>query len=230
MLFNPPLLELLVLAVFFSYFSLKASHASGLLDNPDQRKLHDGLIPLAGGPAIFLTFATAALLFDMPTATTGLILYSTVFAVGLFDDHSNASAILRLIIHLVCGALMAVLCGIVITNVGNLLGFGNIPLLMFAVPLTALAFAGLTNAYNMIDGVDGLASGLALVPLAIVVTLIIQHQSMMPMPLIALVIALLVFMLFNLGPNTKLLSKMFLGDSGSSLLGFIICAVLIYQS
>jgi UDP-GlcNAc:undecaprenyl-phosphate GlcNAc-1-phosphate transferase len=114
--------------------------------------------------------------------------------------------------------------------VGNLLGMGDIPLLLLAVPLTALAVAGLCNAYNMIDGIDGLGAGTIAVPLLVLYLLAAQAGHPMANSLLLILVPLGVFLLFNLGPNNRLLPKVFLGDGGSVTLGFLVAASLVYFS
>ena len=93
------------------------------------------------------------------------------FLVGVIDDRVHIHAGWRLVIHYGCGLLMATYGGLAIHNVGNLLTFGDIPLLLLTAPLTALSVAGLCNAYSMIDGIDVLAASLVAVPLLVLLML-----------------------------------------------------------
>jgi UDP-GlcNAc:undecaprenyl-phosphate GlcNAc-1-phosphate transferase len=114
--------------------------------------------------------------------------------------------------------------------VGNLLAMGDIPLLLLTVPLTALSVAGLCNAYNMIDGIDGLAASTIALPLLVLYLLAVQAGHPMANSLLLMLVPLGVFLLFNLGPDNRLLPKMFLGDGGSVTLGFLVAASLVYFS
>jgi UDP-N-acetylmuramyl pentapeptide phosphotransferase/UDP-N-acetylglucosamine-1-phosphate transferase len=87
--------------------------------------------------------------------------------VSVYDDYRRLNAAVRLLLHFGSGVLLAATGGIAISNVGNLPAGGDIPLLMLGVPLTALAVAGLCNAYNMMDGINGLSASLAVLPLAV---------------------------------------------------------------
>jgi UDP-GlcNAc:undecaprenyl-phosphate GlcNAc-1-phosphate transferase len=107
---------------------------------------------------------------------------------------------------------------------------GDIPLLLLTVPLSALAVAGLSNAYNMIDGVDGLAASTITLPLLVLYLLALQAGHPMTATLLLMLVPLVVFLLFNLGPNNRLLPKLFLGDAGSVTLGFLVTASLVYFS
>lgn len=159
-----------------------------------------------------------------------MIIAFGVFLVGLFDDVQHINPWLRLLIQLAAGAALATYGGITIHKVGDLLAIGNIPLLLLATPLTALAVAGLSNAYNMIDGIDGLAASTAAIPLLTLYLLGIQAAHPMANSVLLILIPTCVFLLFNLGPNNRLLPKMFLGDGGSITLGFLVTASLVYFS
>lgn len=218
-------------AIALTGLAILAARMSGLVDHPCARKQHDGCIPLAGGPAIFASFLFAVLVWNMPTlGPWDILLFSVIFLMGLVDDFRHLNPAMRLGLQAVCGAALAVICGIELRQVGNLLGFGPIGLWVLGVPLTALAFAGVANAYNMIDGIDGLAGMLALIPLCAIGLLAAQSGHPLLPTLLALIIPLAVFLLFNLGPNARWWPKIFLGDSGSNFLGFVVCASLVYFS
>lgn len=219
------------LAFTFVWLAIWVTRRVGLVDRPDERKQHSGHVPLAGGLALFASLLAADFLFTLPPfGALELLLMSVVFCAGLWDDWRELSASRRLLVQLFCGCLMVASANFVIFQVGDLLGFGPMGLSLLALPLTALAFAGMANAFNMIDGVDGLAATLALLPLAVLAFL--THSAGHPVypTLVALIFPLLVFLCFNLGPDSRWLPKMFLGDSGSNLLGFIVCGLLIYLS
>lgn len=204
---------------------------AGLVDHPNARKQHAGAVPLTGGIFIFLTVLLGTAVLGISPYSTGMLLIATgVFLVGVFDDIRHINPWLRLGIQYGAGMLLATYGGIAIYNVGDLLGAGNIPLLVLAMPLTALAVAGLSNAYNMIDGIDGLAGATLAVPL--LVLYLLAHFSGHPGAafLMLMLVPLGVFLLFNLGPNNRLLPKMFLGDGGSITLGFLVTSSLIYFS
>lgn len=202
-----------------------------LVDRPDARKQHSGEIPLTGGVAIVCTILAIQLLPEHPAMPFPvLVLTCAVFGLGLLDDYRHVGAAVRLLLHYGCGLALAWYAGITIHNVGNLLAMGDIPLLMLSVPLTALSVAGLCNAYNMIDGIDGLAASTAALPLLVLYLLALQVEHPMAGTLLTVLIPLGLFLLFNLGPNNRLLPKIFLGDSGSVTLGFMVTAALVYFS
>jgi len=224
-------LKVLFAALVITRVTVSLAARIGLVDKPDARKQHQGAVPLAGGIAIFVTllFGTFALGIA-PYTSPMLLIATTVFFVGVFDDFRHISASARLLIGFVSGILLATYGNIAITNVGNLLALGDIPLLMLTVPLTALAVAGLSNAYNMIDGIDGLAAGTIALPLLVLYLLALQSGHPLASALLLLLVPLGVFLFFNLGPNNRVLPKMFLGDAGSVTLGFLVTASLVYFS
>jgi len=222
---------LFLLALIVTRISISCAGSLGLLDKPDLRKQHQGAVPLAGGVSIFLTLLIGVYALNIEPYTYGMLaIASLVFAVGVFDDFRHINPWVRLLIQYGCGILLATYGGITIYNVGNLLAMGDIPLLMLAVPLTALSVAGLSNAYNMIDGIDGLAASTITLPLLVLYLLAVQTGHPMADALLLLLVPLGVFLLFNLGPNNRWLPKLFLGDAGSITLGFLVTASLVYFS
>lgn len=203
----------------------------GLTDTPDARKTHDGVVPLTGGIAIFLSIALGTMALGVaPYSWPMMAITCLLFAVGVFDDIRHINPWLRLLIQYAGGVLLATWGGIAIHNVGNLLGMGDIPLLLLTVPLTALAVAGLSNAYNMIDGIDGLAASTIALPLLVLYVLASQAGHLQAHFLLLMLVPLAVFLLFNLGPDNRLLPRIFLGDAGSVTLGFLVTASLVYFS
>lgn len=224
-------LQILICAFVITRLTVSFGARMGLVDKPDARKQHLGDVPLAGGIAIFATLLFGTFVLGIEPYTYPMLLIACgVFAVGVFDDLRHISASARLLIEFAAGMLLATYGDIVITNVGNLLAMGNIPLLLLSVPLTALSVAGLSNAYNMIDGIDGLAASTIMLPLLVLYLLALQAGHPMADALLLLLVPLGVFLLFNLGPNNRLIPKMFLGDAGSVTLGFLVTASLVYFS
>ena len=223
--------SIIILAFTIAYLGIALGRTVGLVDVPDACKLHEGAIPLTGGITVFLTVLLGTFLLDIPPFTGGtLAVAGFVFALGVFDDMHHINPWLRLVIHFASGAVLAIGGGVAIHNVGNLLAMGDIPLLFMTIPLTALSFAGLSNAYNMIDGIDGLAGFTIALPLLVLYLLARQAGHPDAAALLLILLPLAVFLLFNLGPNTRLLPKMFLGDGGSVTLGFLVTAALVYFS
>ncbi len=206
-------------------------HRIDLVDRPSGRKNHAGEIPLTGGLAIYATLLFGTMALSIPPYTTVcLALAGGLVLLSVYDDYQHLNATVRLVLHFGFGVLLAVIGGISISNVGNLLAAGDIPLLWLSVPLTGLAVAGLCNAYNMIDGIDGLSASLVALPLAVLFLLArsVGHDGADFAAL--LLVPCVIFLVFNLGPNNTALPRIFLGDAGSVTLGFLVTASLVYFS
>lgn len=224
-------LPLIILALLIAHTAVVLGVRIGLIDQPDDRKHHHGAVPLTGGITVFFTVLAGTFVLGIPPLTTGMLAIAcVVFAVGVVDDIRHINPWIRLGLHFLMGLALASWGGIAIHSVGNLLGLGDIPLLLLTLPLTALALAGLGNAYNMIDGIDGLAAATAALPLLVLYMLGVQAGHSMAGFLLLLLAPLAVFLLFNLGPDNRLLPKMFLGDGGSVTLGFFVTASVVYFS
>lgn len=224
-------LTILIAALVFIYLSAALGKMAGLVDTPGGRKQHNGEIPLVGGVAIFCTVLTGVWGLGIEVFTPQLLWVALIpFAVGVFDDKVHLKPWLRLSIHYGCGILMATLGGVAIHNVGNLLAVGDIPLLALSIPLTALSVAGLCNAYNMIDGIDGLSASLVGMPLLFLYGLAVASDHTAGPALELILIPVGVFLCFNLTRDSRWLPKIFLGDGGSVTLGFMLTAALVALS
>jgi UDP-GlcNAc:undecaprenyl-phosphate/decaprenyl-phosphate GlcNAc-1-phosphate transferase len=211
--------------ILFSY-ALKI----GFFDVPDQRKQHAAPTPPIGGIAIFL-----AILTTLPFTHLSLqhqIAYLSAVAllvsVGVIDDRKGLSVKVRLLAEIASGLIMTEMAGIKITVLGNLIGFGDINLGIFSTPFTIFAVVGSVNAFNMIDGLDGLASGTALIAV-ITIALISWHTQhwLLLYFCVIFVGAIIAFLLFNLPILGRKRGQIFLGDSGSTMLGFSVCWLVI---
>lgn len=226
-----PALTVLIASLVIARMSVAAGVRLNLVDEPDARKRHRGTIPLTGGISVFLAIMFGVIVLGVAPLTWGMLVIAfALFLIGIFDDFRHIKPWLRLLIQYGAGICVASVGGIAIHNVGNLLAMGDIPLLVLTAPLTALAVAGLSNAYNMVDGIDGLSGSLILLPLVVLFVLATTEDHRHADFLLLMIIPLCVFLLFNLGPDNRLLPKMFLGDGGSITLGFLVTACLVYFS
>ena len=202
----------------------------GLVDRPNARKLHSGHIPMIGGIALFLTLVIA--LFFHPGHLLGaevisyLAAASLLVIVGAVDDRYHLNVKLRILIEAVAASIMVFGAGQWIGNLGNLLGVGELHMpFVVAYPFTLVAVFGIINAFNMIDGIDGLSGGVALITIS---AILIFTQLSSPMSLVAPVLlgGLIAFLLCNL-KLLPFMPKIFLGDAGSKLIGLTIVWLLI---
>jgi UDP-GlcNAc:undecaprenyl-phosphate GlcNAc-1-phosphate transferase len=214
--------------------SIRAAHRFGVLDAPAKRKVHAQPIPRMGGTAIFGALVTVSLLCIpfIPRLTEGftdnspfyisIALGATmVFAVGLLDDVRNASVVARLGVQALAASLVYWYGGVAIAKVG-IPFLGQVHLEWWvAYPLTVLWIVGVTNALNIIDGLDGLASGVAFIACASVFVVAMMNGQFFAMASLALLAGcLLGFLRYNSHP-----ARIFLGDCGSLLLGFLLACI-----
>jgi UDP-GlcNAc:undecaprenyl-phosphate/decaprenyl-phosphate GlcNAc-1-phosphate transferase len=133
----------------------------GIFDGTDDRKLHSGAIPRLGGIAIFFAVLLSTILFsEFDRHLRGFLAGAVViFLTGLTDDLAQIPPRKKFIGELVAALIAAVVGGVQLTNLGDLLGNGVIQLDFLSVPFTVFAIVGVINAVNLLDGLDGLAGG-----------------------------------------------------------------------
>ena len=202
-----------------------------LVDLPNQRKQHVGAIPLIGGISVFFGVLVSTLL-TLPQEPALLVLLCcgvVIVVLGAIDDARDISPWLRLGVQALLIISMCKVTGVTLHNLGDIAGLGNISVRWLDLVITVVAICGAINAYNMMDGIDGLAGTMALI--SFFGLAILFHESM---PLLAdlsqiFILALLPYLAVNLTipPLTR---KIFLGDAGSMLLGFTIGFLVIYGS
>ncbi|WP_082190389.1 MraY family glycosyltransferase [Frateuria defendens] len=204
------------------------ARAWGLVDHPDARKQHVGDIPLVGGLAALVGVMAGVLLDgDAQLFVRTLLGTAAVLAlVGALDDRYNVSVRTRLLVEAAAVLTMIAVTGVHIHTLGHLFGY-EFELGVFGIPLTVVAVIGLLNAFNMMDGIDGLAGSLALVSIGAM--LVYQDALQWPrvIVLVLLAAALLPYLVANLGLVGR---KVFLGDAGSMLVGYMLAWSLIRLS
>lgn len=202
----------------------------GLLDHPGQRKLHAGSVPLVGGLAIFAGILVGALIdhHQLPFFARALLGTSAILVlVGALDDRYDLSVRARLVVQTTVILIMIGSTGVYIHTLGRLFGH-ELTLGWFGIPLTVVAVIGLVNAFNMMDGIDGLAGGLALICAAAVLHFTHAYSPSGALTLMALLtVAILPYLATNLGLLGR---KIFMGDAGSMLIGYLLSWTLIYLS
>lgn len=214
---------------------IKYCKRKSLFDMPNQRKVHKNAIPRLGGvcfmPSMIATGIIALLVYDGITGDqhVTLSLWSCLFfisllliyAVGIIDDLIGLDATTKFFVQIVAATLMP-LSGLYINNLYGFLGFHEIPAYV-GMPLTVFIIVFIDNAINLIDGIDGLAGGLALLGLSGFLACFISEEIWTYAILIAGLMGVLVaFLYFNMQGDPRKGRKIFMGDSGSLTLGFIL--------
>ena len=200
----------------------------GAIDMPGEaRRVHNRPIPRMGGLAIFLGFLLSVLLFvPMSRPLEGVLLGSVIIvATGAVDDVVSLKAWVKLLLQ-IAAACVAVYYGVRIEVLGNLNIFSSndyVTLASWSVPITVLWIVGITNSVNLIDGLDGLAVGVSTISsLTMLVIALLVADSSVAVVLAALVGACIGFMPYNLNP-----AKIFMGDTGSLLLGYVLATMSV---
>ncbi len=196
-----------------------------ILDMPDARKLHARATPLLGGAPVFLAFLAAVLINGIFSIKLVTILATslTLFSAGVVDDVREIPAWLKLLVQLLCSVLV-ISSGIVLRVIPDTLGFFS---LAGNTLLTLLWLLGITNAMNFFDGMDGMASGLAVIISFFLGIVAFQtDQPFIGWISVALMGSCIGFIPYNLLKKGK--ATIFLGDAGSTVIGFILASVAVY--
>ena len=201
-----------------------------LFDVPDGRKEHIVPVPTMGGIASCAGMGAGCALWYQFTNDIFTVSFffsvCVLFATGIMDDLRNMPARFKLVIQVALATIVA-FSGIRITSFDGIFGIYELPL-MAQYSFTILAIAGITNAFNLIDGIDGLAGGLGFMSL-VILGLFLTLGGDINTAIIAFALSggLLGFLYYNFNP-----AKIFMGDTGSLVLGFVIsvlCVKLLHQ-
>lgn len=196
----------------------------GAVDVPlDGRRIHTKPIPRIGGLAIYLSFTLTTLLFcDVSRELVTILIGGGVLVIiGVLDDIFRLNAWLKLVIQLAV-SVFAVLNGCMISHIN--LGGVYVSLGVLSIPLSVLWIAGLTNAINFIDGLDGLACGVSAISSLSLLFVVLLHGDIVSSVICAVLFgACIGFLPFNSNP-----ARIFMGDTGALFLGFTL-AVLSVQ-
>jgi len=226
----------LLLAWVLTRFVRDFATAHGWVAAPAlERHLHRVALPRLGGIAVFLAFHMSfagawlagrflpQLALAVPSKTILTILLSSllIFILGAYDDVHPVGPYVKLAVQAGAGIILFA-GGLRILNIPRLFGQYHVP--WFAgLPLTVIWVLGITNAFNLIDGLDGLAAGCALFStLAVFTVALVCHSSLVSLMSLALGGAILGFLRFNFNPAT-----IFLGDCGSLFIGFILSVLAL---
>lgn len=202
----------------------------GLVDLPNERKNHDGAIPLIGGISIFTGVLIASTLFVQQSQILNLYLISSALLVfiGTMDDIYDLKVAPRMIFQGIVATIMVFGAGLYISSLGDLLSTGNINLNLYGMIFTILACIAAINAFNMIDGIDGLAGSMSIITiLSVAILMLISNNSAdILLPLI-LVVATIPYLFYNVSTRNPRGKKIFMGDAGSMFMGLTVIWLLV---
>jgi UDP-GlcNAc:undecaprenyl-phosphate GlcNAc-1-phosphate transferase len=221
----------LITAFAISYLiyppAIRAFHRFSLLDNPGGRKIHTSDTPALGGIPIFIGIIISLLVW-LPIGLIAqykfiLVALSFIFLLGLRDDLTPVSAIQKLIGQIAAASLLFFLCDIRIESFYGVFGLYQMPI-MLSYFITVFTIIVITNAYNLIDGIDGLAGSVGLITLLFFGTwFLLNGKTHFSFIAFAFAGSLVAFLIFNWRP-----AKIFLGDSGTSVVGLLIAIYTVY--
>lgn len=223
----------LTILVFFQLFIticiLFISKRYKFLDYPNDRKKHLFPVPYTGGIIISLNYLFIVFIFDFESIYFNLILtYSLLICLaGFLDDKLQLNPITKLILQ-VFPIIYLIEQNIFLTNLGNYNNLGILELGTLAKLFTLFSCLLLVNAFNYSDGLDGLLSGIYIVIILFFFIFLLYFKSIIKLDFLIILIPIFLFVFFNLTNNRAF--KLFLGDSGSNLLGFVISfiSILLY--
>lgn len=228
----------IVISSIFIRFGILLSGYFGVLDHPGGHKQHDTSTPFVGGfgviAVVLSTLYLGATYFpELSQRPMQAIALGTVvlFMTGFADDIWNLNFKTRFVIQALVALSMVFLGGVELVSLGELFPGMDINLGALGIPFTIFATIGLINALNMIDGIDGLSGSLSFISLgfAALVALLAQDNTHLVF-IIAVMGGVSGFLYFNLRYPSNGRARVFLGDNGSMLLGFVFAWILIALS
>jgi UDP-GlcNAc:undecaprenyl-phosphate GlcNAc-1-phosphate transferase len=226
-----------IVAVFFSalavlFMARKVARKVGLVDKPNDRKFHQGHIPLVGGVSVYLSLWILYLMQPawLPDFTLYMICATLLLAIGVLDDRYDLPVWPRVALQAAIAVLM--ICnGLYLKNFGGILFGHQLILGLGGTVITVFAVWGAINAFNMVDGVDGLLGALSCVTFCALAVMFDNHgDTDMALWCLCLMVSCLPYLLLNLGVIWGRKFKVFMGDAGSTLLGFTVIWLLILGS
>lgn len=207
---------------------IRVARAKHLFEPFEERKIHTKTVPPLGGVAIFIGFTISSII-----ATDGLSFYSlkyiivaviAMFFIGLKDDLLDISARKKLVVQIFATLILITMGNVRLSNLHGILGTSDIGIIT-SVVLSLFAMIVIINAFNLIDGIDGLASGLAIMAASFFgIWFFISGHIQFSILSFALVGSLAGFFLYNVYGNKN---KLFMGDTGSLIIGIVISVLVV---
>lgn len=217
-------------SVLLAWFLQGLAHRIGLVDIPCARKKHRGDIPLVGGIAMFCGFMAACFALNISLGYYKPLLAGSalLIIVGLLDDFHELSTRTRLVAEIVAALFMTLWGNVYLHDLGILVGDVDVQLGALSVPFTVFCVVALINSFNLVDGLDGVAGSLALFTAAVVATIsLLNGYVVTAMLLFTFVAAIGGFLLFNLRLPWQPHARIFMGDSGSMFIGYVLAWMLV---
>ncbi|MBL7962938.1 MAG: undecaprenyl/decaprenyl-phosphate alpha-N-acetylglucosaminyl 1-phosphate transferase [Flavobacteriales bacterium] len=236
-----------VVVLFTMPVLIKVALMKHLVDEPnDKRKLHHRSVPTIGGIILFAAIIFSYALWFPQAGTLGIqaegfkAMYQAMgaayrdfkfliaamvllFFIGVKDDIVGFSPVKKLVGHIIVGYILVVMAGMRIKDMHGILGIYELPFAV-SVAFSLFVYVVLVNAFNLIDGVDGLAGGVGFISaMSFAAWLFLSGDVAMALLACVLGGALLGFLIFNTHP-----ARVFMGDSGSLIVGAILCVLVLH--
>jgi len=215
----------LLLSLILTPLSSKIARLIGVLDLPDARKVHINPVPRMGGLAMACSLLLSLVFLIKPTPFiwaygTGSLL---IVFVGLMDDKISIPPVMKFAGEITAVLVFILISGIKLTHFGDLLGWGNIQTGSLAMLMTIFAMVGFINSLNLSDGLDGLAAGISVISCIFFMPLAYLSQQWGLLGLTVILLGVILgFLRYNTYP-----AKLFMGDTGSLLLGFSLACIAV---
>lgn len=216
-------------ALALLFISRKVAKKVGLVDKPNARKHHHGHIPLVGGVSVYLSLWIIYILQPgwLPDFTIYMACATLLIVVGVLDDKLDLPVMPRMALQALVASIM-MYNGLYLYSLGNILFGYELILGVLGYGVTLLAVVGAINAFNMVDGIDGLLGALSSVTFGALATVFwMGGNDEMALWCLCLMVACLPYILLNLGIPWGRKFKVFMGDAGSTLIGFTVIWLLI---
>ncbi|MGI6227807.1 MAG: glycosyltransferase family 4 protein [Peptococcales bacterium] len=220
-IFIPPFIASFILSVALMPAIIKYAKRYGIVDKPNERKVHKKPIPLMGGLGILIAFILPLFFFTAINMRAIMIAISLILitVLGILDDIYDIRASKKLIVQLICTCLVV---GVgVRLNIGEFFITNSFLAITFDVFISILWCIGIINAINLIDGIDGLAGGVSFISaIGFLIIGVIAENNLVVVLSSLLAGSVLGFLFYNFHP-----ARIFMGDAGSTLLGFCLAII-----
>lgn len=224
---------ILIIAPFLAFAAVlaiipparKVALRCGMTDKPGGRKHHEDEVPLIGGLVIFPVFILAGMLagFDFASYWPLFAALILLLVTGALDDRYSLGAWQRFFIQIAAATMIVLLGDARLENLGDLFGFGELPLGFMSIPFSIVAVTLFINAINLMDGLDGLAAGKSVVVLGWLMLACVLAGAWIPFLHMAILMAcILGFLYYNMRHPFRSKASVFLGDAGSLSLGLVL--------
>jgi len=212
---------------------LKYCSRKNIYDRVDERKLHTSNVPRLGGmsflPSMLLSFIIGLIVYHYTATEVKINMWTLgvvsgmviVYVTGLVDDYHELSPKYKYLAQFIAASLLP-LCGLYMNSLYGLFGLYEISPWL-GIPLTIFLIMFVNNSINLIDGIDGLAASLCIIALSVFLAIFIYNGLWVYSALVAGVIGVLIsYLYFNIFGKAEKGTKIFMGDSGSLLLGYML--------